>query len=150
MRTIPVGAEGQFEAIVSDADYLFLRNFSWTFARSHPGGLRELIYARRMVIVLEEIEGLRKPLPKRFDLFMHHVVLARAGFPEPPVPGWTADHVNKRTLDDRRENLTWASPQWQARRQRHRQHAEFVRQWLARNAAEHTWPIVPEAEALAA
>ena len=46
MKTLPVGAEGQFEMIVSDDDWLFLRNWRWTFARSHPKAARELIYAR--------------------------------------------------------------------------------------------------------
>lgn len=141
MKEIVVGAKEQFVAIVSDEDYLFLRNFRWTFARSHPG-LGELIYARRSVVVHEKIEGLRQLLPKPFDLFMHHVVLARMGFPAPPQPGWTADHINRVTLDNRRENLRWASPSFQAKRQRHRQHSEFVQQALVAMLATDTLPIV--------
>jgi hypothetical protein len=149
MMLIQVGAEHQFDALVSDDDFLFLRNWSWTFARSHPG-FNELIYARRGVLVEERIEGLRRTLPRRFDLFMHHVILARMGLPAPPVPGWTADHVNRNTLDNRRQNLRWASPSFQAKRQRHRQHPEFVAAALAAMLAEHTLPFVLEPPPLAA
>ena len=116
VKTLPVGAEGQFEMIVSDDDWLFLRNWRWTFARSHPGGFRELIYARRSVVVADprfKVQRDGTVITSRFDLFVHHVVLARMGLPAPPVEGWTADHINTRTLDNRRENLRWASPTFQ-------------------------------------
>lgn len=147
MKEVVVGAQGQFTAIVSDADWLFLRNWSWTFARSHPGG-RELIYARRAVVVLEQLEGVAWPVKKRFDLFLHHVVLARIGFAAPPVKGWTADHINHNTLDNRRENLRWASPSFQAKRQRSRAHGDYVQQALAAMLAKHTLPVVYDAPSI--
>jgi hypothetical protein len=145
LREITIGGirgHQTFVAIVSDDDFAFLNNWIWSFARSHPGNARELIYARRAVRVLELVDGLKTPLVKRFDLFMHHVVLSRMGYERPPFPRWTADHINHNTLDNRRENLRWASPSFQAKRQRHRMHHEFVQQSLGAMLAEHTLPIV--------
>lgn len=154
MRTIVVGARGQFEMIVDDVDYDFLIGFRWTFARSHPGAVRELIYARRCVTVtdfaLTDRWGDTVKVTKKFDLFVHHVVLARMGYPAPPQPRWTADHRNKRTLDNRRENLRWASPEFQVlnragSHKRGAEHARMVAEALERMAPEHTFPVVPVA-----
>jgi hypothetical protein len=146
VKTLPVGARGQFQMIVSDDDYLFLRNWRWTFARSHPHAFRELIYARRSVIVADPrfrpfADG--TVITSRFDLFVHHVVLARMGLPEPPVEGWTADHINTDTLDNRRENLRWASPTFQVlnragSHKRSPDHAKMLREALAKMEARHT------------
>lgn len=146
MKIIPVGARGQFEMIVSDDDYHFLRQWRWSFARSHPGASRELIYARRCVTVTDCVYAGGIRLTKKFDLFVHHVVLARMGYPEPPEPGWTADHIDARhTLDNRRENLRWASPTFQVlnragSRTRSPAHAEHVREALVAMAPTHTVP----------
>lgn len=159
MREIVVGSKGQFRAIVSDVDFDFLNKWSWTFARSHPGARRELIYARRSV----RVEGPpvwsdagAVPGPKvPFDLFMHHAVLTRMGEPEPPEPDWTADHLNTKTLDNMRGNLTWASPTFQAlnRAGSHKRagdHGKKLREIMARLAETHTFPIVSEAAILSA
>ncbi len=143
MKSLPVGARGQFEMIVSDDDYWFLRNWSWSFARSHPRGRRELIYARRCVTVTDFVLKDGTPIPKQFDLFVHHVVLARMGLPAPPVPTWTGDHQNRDTLDNRRENLQWASPTFQALNRagshaRGGRHADHLQEALAMMAAAHT------------
>lgn len=128
--------------VVSDDDYAFLANWKWTFARSHPGNARELIYARRSVTVRDP-QFQRVEVKKHFDLFVHHVVLARMGLPDPPEKKWTADHINHDTLDNRRENLRWASPTFQAlnragSHKRSPDHARQLAEALAKMEAAHT------------
>lgn len=148
-QTISVGSRGQFAMLVSDEDYDFLIRWRWSFARSHPrehGGRRELIYARRSARVAGDplwTEAGPVAAPKRkFDLFVHHVILARMGYPEPPEPGWTADHENGETLDNQRPNLRWASRRYQANNQRDRRHSQRVIEALAAMAPTHTLPYL--------
>jgi hypothetical protein len=143
MKEIAVGSRAQFSMIVDDVDYDFLIQWPWSFARSHPRTGGELIYARRTVRVegnpLWTPEGV-KPTRKKFDLFVHHVVLARMGFPDAPTPDWTADHISGDTLDNRRANLRWASATFQEKNKRHLRHVDHVRQALAAMAPAHTLP----------
>jgi hypothetical protein len=107
MRTITVGAKAQYVTIVSDEDYEYLAQFKWTFAVSHAKDRNNNVYVRRCI----RRDG------RKFDLFMHHVVLDRMGEAR-PEPDWTADHRNTDSLDNRRGNLRWASPALQAANRR--------------------------------
>lgn len=100
MPLIVIGARSQYETQVSEEDYQFLLGFKWTFARSHKGG--ELIYARRSV---------REGSYNR-TILMHHVVMERAGLVR-PSDKHTADHWDGNSLNNRRDNLRWATAQQQ-------------------------------------
>lgn len=100
MPTITIGARTQYVTRVSPEDYQFLLEFRWTYARSHKHG--ELIYARRSVW-----EGTYNR-----TILMHRVVLERMG-EKRPTKRHTADHRNGDSLDNRRRNLRWATPEEQ-------------------------------------
>jgi hypothetical protein len=102
---LTIGARAQYETQVSPEDYDFLLSFKWTFARSHKFG--ELIYARRSV---------REGSYNR-TILMHRVVLERMGI-ERPTKRHTADHWDGDSLNNRRDNLRWATPAEQMQNRR--------------------------------
>jgi HNH endonuclease len=102
---LTIGARAQYETQVSPEDYDFLLGFKWTFARSHKFG--ELIYARRSV---------REGSYNR-TVLMHRVVLERMGI-ERPTKRHTADHWDGDSLNNRRDNLRWATPAEQMQNRR--------------------------------
>jgi hypothetical protein len=87
---IPLGARGQYEAIVDADDYAFLTQWRWHYSRSRGGN----IYAKRST--------------RRGSLYMHRVILERAAGPA-PSPEHTCDHINGDPLNNRRSNLRWAT-----------------------------------------
>lgn len=99
---IPLGADGRYDAIVSEEDYEYLRQWAWSFKISdHKHGLR--IYARR-----GGGRGNRKSRETAPTILMHDVVCERACGPRPSTVH-TADHKNRKSLDNRRSNLQWAT-----------------------------------------
>lgn len=78
MRTIIVGPHER--AIVDDDDFERLHVYSWCVAHM-PGGY----YAVRSV--------------NRKRVYMHHDIIGK------PVYGFVTDHINRNSLDNRRENL---------------------------------------------
>jgi len=110
-REIIVGAREQYVARVSPEDYTYLVRWRWTFKISRGGN----VYARRCTWVGSRRDGTRR----KVTILMHDVVMARKGV-ERPSPDHTADHGNRDTLDNRRDNLEWADKSQQAKNQRHR------------------------------
>lgn len=95
---IPLGQNGQYEAIVDAEDYAFLTQWRWTYKRSSwaYGGQ---IYARRH----QRIDG------KRHTILMHSLILReRKGEPQ-PSPKHTTDHRDLNGLNNTRDNLRWAN-----------------------------------------
>jgi len=109
--TIIVGSRGQYATIVDYEDYSFLVRWKWTFKRSSPK-YAQAIYARRCTWV--RVNGIRR----KKTLYLHLVILERAGAPKPPGDLITGDHFNGRTLDNRRKNLGWKTKKEQRANQR--------------------------------
>jgi hypothetical protein len=106
MREIVVGSRGQYTALVDDCDYDYLIQFLWTFK-------------------ISDAKHYSKPYAKRTKwkgvvIYMHHEILKRMeddGLIEPRQENETADHKNKQTLDNTRDNLRWISPKEQRKNQ---------------------------------
>lgn len=98
-RRIAVGSKAQYSTLVSDEDYLAVIKFKWTYLRSKRGAL----YVRRCTWKGEV----------KTTIMLAHFILERAEGPRPE--GHTSDHwLNGDTLDNRRENLRWATPKQQS------------------------------------
>lgn len=95
MNKIPLNGkygEGKV-ALVSDEDFDYLNQFKW---HVHNWG-----YAARTVHLLKG----RKNANKTRTVLMHKEVLTRKGQNENKM----GDHINRDKLDNRRENLRWAT-----------------------------------------
>lgn len=97
--------------IVDPEDYEFLQQWSWSYKRSERK-YKYALYARRAKGVYEN--GKRV---KTISIYMHHVILERMGLPRPSKKH-TADHINCNSLDNRRDNLRWATKKEQRKNQR--------------------------------
>lgn len=104
---IPLGARGLYDAIVDASDYAALTRWRWNWKRSRGGG----IYARR--------GGGRKAGGELKPTILMHVFVLETLRGEPrPSPNHTPDHINRNSLDNRRDNLRWATPSEQAQNTR--------------------------------
>ena len=112
---IPLGRNGQYEAIVDQEDYAFLTQWRWGYKKSQwKHGAN--IYARRNT----SVDG------KRVTIYMHLEILEKRKKTRRPTELHTGDHKNKKTLDNTRENLRWASKSTQAKNQNRRTAAEIA------------------------
>jgi len=89
MKTIPL-TQGKV-AIVDDDDFDWLNQVKW-YAKITGNGTR--IYAARF----KRIDG------QPTTIYMHRAILA-GDLDHAELDGQEADHINKNTLDNRRENL---------------------------------------------
>jgi hypothetical protein len=114
IRTVPIGARGQYKVKVDARDYAWVTRWPWTFKRfSWPYGAS--IYARRSVW-----RGGRN-----VTLYMHTEILVhRMGLPRPR--GHTGEHININSLDNTRRNLAWATMREQNANRRRISKAEKV------------------------
>lgn len=89
MKTIPL-TKGMY-AIVDDVDYDYLVQFSWQYKRGpkHSSG-----YAKR---------GIFNEDGKASSLLMHRDIMVAKR-------GQYVDHINRNGIDNRRENLRFATP----------------------------------------
>jgi len=93
-----VGKRKRFVVTVSAEDYEFLTRHKWNYKISRGGN----VYARRG-------GGIKKSTGELYQtILMHRVVCERAHGPA-PSPEHTPDHRNRKTLDNRRKNLVWAT-----------------------------------------
>ncbi len=108
IRTVPIGAQGQYRVKVDARDYAWVTQWPWTFRRrSWRYGTN--IYARRSVW-----RGGRN-----VTLDMHtEILIHRMGLPRPPKH--TGEHININSLDNTRHNLAWATRSEQIANQRRR------------------------------
>jgi hypothetical protein len=108
IRTVKIGARGQYEVKVDARDYAWVTRWRWTFKRvSWRYGV--IIHAQRCVR-----RGGRK-----VTLYMHTEILVhRMGLPRPP--GHEGEHININSLDNTRRNLAWATRSEQNANQRRR------------------------------
>lgn len=86
MKRIPL-SRGMF-ALVDDADYPWLMQWKW-YAMKRRGEF----YAARH----------ESPMAGGFTIYMHQQIALTP-------PGFETDHVNRKRLDNRRNNLRWATP----------------------------------------
>ena len=108
IRTVRIGARGQYRVKVDARDYAWVTRWRWNFRR-YLWRFGASIYARRCV----------RRGGRNVTLYMHTEILVhRMGLPRPPKH--TGDHRNIDSLDNRRRNLAWAtlSEQNANRRQR--------------------------------
>lgn len=99
MKIIYLGKNNQYETKVSDRDYAYLMRWRWNFKMS-DGKNGKRIYARRG-------GGRGRP-----TILMHTVILERKGESRPSAKH-TADHGNRDSLDNQRENLSWKTKRQQ-------------------------------------
>lgn len=111
VRRIYIGSRNQYAVIVDDCDYDYLMQWKWTFMFSHCRSKTGL-YARRCA----RINGEKK------TIMMHTVILERKTGEKfkSRSEGKSADHKNRDTLNNTRENLRWATNEQQARNRRPR------------------------------
>jgi hypothetical protein len=115
IRTVPIGARGQYEVKVDARDYAWVTRWRWSFKRfSWRYGTN--IYARRCV----------RRCGRNVTLLMHtEILIHRMGLPRPPKH--TGEHININSLDNTRRNLAWATMSEQnANRRRRISKAEKV------------------------
>lgn len=105
--TIPLGAQGQYETIVDADDYAFLTQWRWQYKRSRGGN----VYAKRGTRLRSE--------GRQITILMHAVVCELEHGPR-PTPQHTPHHKNYDPLDNRRENLCWATKSEQRKNQRNK------------------------------
>ncbi len=105
-RVLYLGSRNQYETLVDARFYPELAKWKWTFKISSKR-YSSHVYGRRCVW-----RGRRK-----ITLLLSHEVLRLAG-KDRPSELHTADHKNNNTLDDREENLRWATKQTQSRNQK--------------------------------
>ena len=106
---IPLGRNGQHEAIVSEEDYAFLTQWRWSFKVSSWQYGRK-IYARRH----QRIDGVRH------TVLMHILILRERLKRRQPTDLHTGDHFNRDSLNNTRSNLRWASKRTQVKNQKPR------------------------------
>ncbi len=108
IRTVKIGARGQYEVKVDARDYAWVTRWRWSFKQA-LWRYGASIYARRSVGRVD----------RRVTLLMHtEILIHRMGLPRPP--GHTGEHRNTNTLDNTRRNLAWATRSEQSANQRRR------------------------------
>jgi hypothetical protein len=112
-REIPL-SQGKV-AIVSDCDFEHLSKFKWH--AKHVSTTGEFIANRCAGF---ERDPCYKFGRKKLTVTMQQEILGRQ-------PGLQIDHINRDSLDNRRENLRWATLKENARNRRHRLNATGYR-----------------------
>ena len=106
---IPLGANGQYEAVVDEEDYAFLSQWRWSYKIS-SWKYGKKVYARRH----QRINGVRK------TILMHVQILEERKGEPCPSDIHTCHHVDKDSLNNRKLNLEWATPSRQSKEQKKR------------------------------
>ena len=108
IRTVPIGARGQYAVKVDARDYAWVTQWPWSFMRfSWRYGAS--IYARRCV----------RRGGRNVTLCMHtEILIHRMGLPRPPKH--TGEHRDTNSLNNTRRNLAWATRSEQSANQRQR------------------------------
>lgn len=106
---IPLGRNGQHEAIVDEEDYPLLTKWRWSFKVSAWKYGRK-VYARRCI----RVGGVKR------TIMMHDVILEEHMKRRRPSELHTGHHKNGNSLDNTRGNLGWGSKSTQSKAQKPR------------------------------
>jgi hypothetical protein len=123
------------EVILDDGDYLLVKNRKWY--------LNSCGYAASV----NHIKGCSRTDKKRNNnIAMHRLLMGK-----PPISGLWIDHINRNKLDNRRENLRWATPEESGRNQKAKEGLKGTRKdktrWSARINGKHLGCFSTEREA---
>lgn len=129
---IPLGANGQYEAIVSQQDYAILTKHRWNYKKS-SWKYGQKVYARRGGGTDPNGGGCRP------TVLMHVFILEVLMGEERPDELATVHHKDGNSLNNTRGNLCWASKSEQSKYQKPRitaeEKAEYDRKQKRRKAA---------------
>lgn len=108
-------------ALVDYEDYQELSKYRWSPKWSRGG---KIFYLRRTVeeswapSFFCEHEGRRIRHRTQRTLFLHAAVMDLSGVPKPSPEHTMVDHIDRDSMNCRRENLRWATPKMNARNRR--------------------------------
>lgn len=88
----------QVYAVVDQDDYEYFSRWKWDYKISRGG---KKIYLRRSA---------GNSTIKRSPIYLHVAICSRANFLPPSEEHTYVDHINGNSLDNRRDNLRWATP----------------------------------------
>jgi hypothetical protein len=100
MRSITIGKKRQYTFTVDDEDYEYVMAYRWTYKISAPR-YKSKPYIRRNIRVNGSVKG----------IYLHDEILSRMGLSKPPKT--TADHKDRETLNNTRENLRYLNKRGQ-------------------------------------
>ena len=89
--------------VIDEEDWDYVTRWRWTFKRSRASYGRSLYACRNTTM-----DGIR------VKIMLHNVILERSG-KKRPSPLHTGHHKNRKSLDNTRENLEWATKKKQRR-----------------------------------
>lgn len=94
--------------VVDEEDYRYLTEWLWSYSRSPTGKM----YIKRSTgngAVTRDGKQVGWIRGRQKSIYVHRVVMLRAGIAPPSPKHRIVDHINGNSLDCRRKNLRWAT-----------------------------------------